>query len=639
VAVRNRDRHVRKHANGPSPVNSVQASKAGSRHCNGRRHARRRAPMIAAIYARKSTDQKGIADESKSVPQQIANARAYAAKMGWLVNDAHVYQDDKISGAEFEKRPGFMRMMTALKPKAPFQVLIVRDGARRGRESSQTAYAIKQLAEAGVEIFDYLLGQSLTPKNAIDKIMSNVQGFADENHRERSSQLVHEAHTRKHKAGHVVGGRCFGYRNEHVGGLDAHGNFLKSHTRRVIDPIEAAVVRRIFELYDGGEGLKRIAKLLTSEGAAHPKPFHDPNGGLRPCTGWSPSTVRTVLNRETYRGVVIWNKTRKKNDWGKHAPTDRPESEWIRTSAPDLRIIDEPLWKRVASRRQDVEGKAVRFASGRISGRPPKHATTSLLAGLATCGLCGGGLIIEHSNNRKGKYCYYICHRRRTSSTCTNRLRIPIEDMNEAVLQAVEEHALTPEAIEQVIHLTERDDAQEQQAALAREQKDVTKRIGRLIAAIEAGGDAASLVAKLRELETRKRAIDGEVAALRPVPRLAPAVIEGRLAEWRRLLRASTTQGRTVLQRILRGRLTFTPRLNPVSGEPDGYDFEGPTRFDKLFSGIAVERPTSLASSDIASEHYGADETFDGDYGRLLEAAAMRKGWRARQELNLRPSA
>ena len=40
--------------------------------------------------------------------------------------------------------------------------------------------------------------------------------------------------------------------------------------------------------------------------------------------------------------------------------------------------------------------------------------------------------------------------------------------------------------------------------------------------------------------------------------------------------------------------VTFTPRNNPVSGEPDGYDFEGPTRFDKLFTGIAVERPKAL---------------------------------------------
>ena len=35
--------------------------------------------MIAAIYARKSTEQNGLADEAKSVARQIENARAYAA--------------------------------------------------------------------------------------------------------------------------------------------------------------------------------------------------------------------------------------------------------------------------------------------------------------------------------------------------------------------------------------------------------------------------------------------------------------------------------------------------------------------------------------------------------------------------------
>jgi hypothetical protein len=130
-------------------------------------------------------------------------------------------------------------------------------------------------------------------------------------------------------------------------------------------------VRRIYELYDSGYGLKRIAKLLTNEQAAAPKHFRR-SDGLLPVVGWSPSTVRSVLTRQTYRGVMIWNKTRKKNDWGKSDPTPRPESEWIRTQREDLRIIGDDLWKRVESRRRDVEGKAVRFESGRISGRPRK---------------------------------------------------------------------------------------------------------------------------------------------------------------------------------------------------------------------------------------------------------------------------
>ena len=62
--------------------------------------------MIAAIYARKSTEQTGTAEEAKSVTRQIDHARAYAATKGWTVAEAHVYVDDGISGAEFAKRPG-----------------------------------------------------------------------------------------------------------------------------------------------------------------------------------------------------------------------------------------------------------------------------------------------------------------------------------------------------------------------------------------------------------------------------------------------------------------------------------------------------------------------------------------------------
>jgi DNA invertase Pin-like site-specific DNA recombinase len=61
--------------------------------------------MIAAIYARKSTEQNGVGDEEKSVTRQIANAKAYATRKGWMVDEDHVYVDDGISGAEFVKQP------------------------------------------------------------------------------------------------------------------------------------------------------------------------------------------------------------------------------------------------------------------------------------------------------------------------------------------------------------------------------------------------------------------------------------------------------------------------------------------------------------------------------------------------------
>src|ERR1035437_7803501 len=101
-------------------------------------------PMIAAIYARKSTEQNGVADEQKSVTRQIDHARAYTISKGWVVADEHVYVDDGISGAEFENRPGFVRLLKALKP-ATFTILIVSELSRLGREQLETGYVLKRL--------------------------------------------------------------------------------------------------------------------------------------------------------------------------------------------------------------------------------------------------------------------------------------------------------------------------------------------------------------------------------------------------------------------------------------------------------------------------------------------------------------
>jgi DNA invertase Pin-like site-specific DNA recombinase len=100
--------------------------------------------MIAAIYARKSTDQH-VADEEKSVTRQVQHASDYAERKGWTLSDDLVFVDDGISGAEFVKRPGFLRLMNALKPRPPFQVLIMSEAARprvdRGRVRAEAADA------------------------------------------------------------------------------------------------------------------------------------------------------------------------------------------------------------------------------------------------------------------------------------------------------------------------------------------------------------------------------------------------------------------------------------------------------------------------------------------------------------------
>ena len=110
----------------------------------------------AAIYARKSTEQAGVADDAKSVTRQIEHATAYATTKGWTVDPAHVYVDDGISGAEFAKHPGLVRLLAALAPRPPFQVLVMSEESRLGREQIETAYLLKQFITRGVRVCYYL---------------------------------------------------------------------------------------------------------------------------------------------------------------------------------------------------------------------------------------------------------------------------------------------------------------------------------------------------------------------------------------------------------------------------------------------------------------------------------------------------
>lgn len=73
-----------------------------------------------------------------------------------------------------------------------------------------------------------------------------------------------------------------------------------------------------------------------------------------------------------------------------------------------------------------------------------------------------------------------------------------------------------------------------------------------------------------------------------------------------------------MLQRVLGGRIVFTPNASN-----DGYDFVAPTRFDRLFTGIAVpaEPRPAWMPEEVTHTEITPDDTLDGDYGRLLEEA------------------
>jgi DNA invertase Pin-like site-specific DNA recombinase len=199
----------------------------------------------------------------------------------WTVADDYVFVDDGVSGAEFANRPGFVRLMNVLKPRAPFALLIMSEVSRLGREQIETAYALKQLSMAGVRCFSYLEDREQLMESATDKFLLGAVTFAADLEREKARQRTYDAMLRKAKAGHVTGGVCFGYRNVEIIGADGR----RSHVERGIEPVEADVIRRIFQLSADGYGMKAIAKQLNADRAPSPRPQQGRS------QSWAPSSV------------------------------------------------------------------------------------------------------------------------------------------------------------------------------------------------------------------------------------------------------------------------------------------------------------------------------------------------------------
>ena len=125
----------------------------------------------------------------------------------------------------------------------------------------------------------------------------------------------------------------------------------------------AEVIRRIFRDYVAGISPKQIAKDLNREGLRGPR-----------ATLWGPSTIygnpkrgTGILHNELYIGRMVWNKLRylKDPDTGKRVSRPNPESEWVISQVPALRIVDDEQWAAVQARYATVQRKWRTAESGK----------------------------------------------------------------------------------------------------------------------------------------------------------------------------------------------------------------------------------------------------------------------------------
>src|SRR5262245_44148850 len=108
--------------------------------------------MIAAIYARKSTDDSDRNVEARSTQRQIDSARTYATAKGWTVDPRCIFVDENTSGAEWKHRPGWNALLVGLDLRPPFGVVIVSELSRIGRDTVRTPAAIMEIEAAAGDV-------------------------------------------------------------------------------------------------------------------------------------------------------------------------------------------------------------------------------------------------------------------------------------------------------------------------------------------------------------------------------------------------------------------------------------------------------------------------------------------------------
>ncbi len=521
--------------------------------------------LRAAIYARKSTDHQ---EDSTTV--QVGSARAYVASQGWIVADQHVFVDDSISRAEYKKRPQLYALLNAAE-RRDFDVIVMRDVDRLGGDTNRNGVILSDLIDRGVRVDEYLTKNTVRLDNAIAKFMAAAKNFGAELEREKTSQRTFEALRVKAARRLNVGGRCFGYDNvrEHDG----------VHYR--VNEEQAGVVRDIFRMFVGGYGLKRIARELNKRG------IRPPLAGKRGTGSWSPSSIRPVLQRERYRGVMKWGEFEKMFRLATKVRVRRSldDEDRVRVEAVELRIVDDHLWFAAQARFADEAHRS----PSRRGGRPPRH----LLTGIARCSRCGGPISATQGRHGKTAIRVYMCgyHKTRGPEVCSSSLRRPTASVHTKVVGWLLD-ALSPSLSFKLVADLHRSRAAEaaklakQSPCHEKEASTLRREIERLVSALAQSDDRPGAIV---EAITSRQARLKEVEAQATIARLAPdaavaeldklqAAAEEAIGMFRALLDKNPEEARQVVTTFF-DRIDFTPVQTPAGPR---FKIEGDAKLGRL---------------------------------------------------------
>ncbi|MGV8980546.1 recombinase family protein [Clostridium sp.] len=425
------------------------------------------AVTLAALYVRYSSDNQ----RDESIDAQIRAGEDYAGRNN--IKIAKIYAD-RAKSATTDKRPEFQQMIkdSAL---GLFNIVMVHKLDRFSRDKYDSVVYKRKLRANGVKLISILENLDGSPESII--LESVIEGMAQY----YSANLAREV---------MKGMKETAYQCRHTGGQPPLGYDVNEEKKYVVNDAEAEIVRKIFDMYINGYSYNNIIDNLNERG------YKTKAGNT-----FGKNSIYSILDNEKYSGVYVYNKSSKKDVFGKrnnHLAKD--DSEIIRIEGGMPSIISKETFKK--SREMM---KARKKAPGANNAKE-----IYLLSGLIFCGECGASMQGNRRKpNNKPMYISYRCGSRLQKRDCDNK-EIRKEYVEEFVLSELEKNILNDKAIPTLVekinkHLQEQSkDVKSSTEIILKELEEIDKQINNIVSAIMQGFAQEEFKIKMDGLKDRK---------------------------------------------------------------------------------------------------------------------------------------
>ena len=365
-----------------------------------------------AAYCRISVDDE-LNKENTSIENQKAIIEDYV-KTNFPNAELDFYEDRDKSGYTFEQREGYQKMRRKLF-RNQYDILIIKDLSRFSRRNGAGLVELEALRDEGIRII--AIGDNIDYPTNDDWLRIQIYFLMNEMPVTDTSKKVRNVIKRRQQDGKWICSVPYGY------------VITNSKTMAFeIEPTEAVVVRKVFELYNQGWGYKRIANYLTDQHIPTPrmnerarKEARGEECHLKAKPQWSIATIQGILTNDFYIGTLRQGKYTRKKINGKDIKRD--ESDHIIFLKNHEPIIDYRVYATAQNAMQ--ERTRNNYRGTRIY--------TNAYSGLMVCGDCGSPMFPMSRSDLKEAYRCGEYHKRGLKGCTSHHIRV---DTLDAIVKA-----------------------------------------------------------------------------------------------------------------------------------------------------------------------------------------------------------